>query len=73
MAEPIVTMRDIVKEFPGVRAVDHGRFDLHPGEVHADATVSRMLLGEAMLAALQRRRQVGAAGGAGQLVTMWAS
>ena len=35
MAEPIVTMRDIVKEFPGVRAVDHGRFDLHPGEVHA--------------------------------------
>ena len=35
MAEPIVTMRDIVKEFPGVRAVDHGQFDLRPGEVHA--------------------------------------
>ena len=31
----------------------------HPGEVHAEATVARMLLGEAMLAALQRRRRVG--------------
>lgn len=33
--EPIVLMRDIVKDFPGVRAVDRGFFDLMPGEAHA--------------------------------------
>ena len=48
----------------------------HPGEVHAEATVSRMLLGEAMLAALQRRRQVGGQGevqmaGCSQVRVVW--
>lgn len=33
--EPIVLMKDIVKDFPGVRAVDGGFFDLMPGEAHA--------------------------------------
>ena len=37
MSEPavLVTMRGIVKEFPGVRANDHVDFSLRPGEVHA--------------------------------------
>lgn len=35
MTEPIVTMEAIVKDFPNVRAVDGGRFDLWSGEVHA--------------------------------------
>lgn len=35
--------------------------------MHAEATMSRMLLGEAMLAALQRRRQVGQGAGAERL------
>lgn len=30
-----VEMRDIVKRFPGVLAVDHVDFDVHAGEVHA--------------------------------------
>jgi ABC-type sugar transport system ATPase subunit len=29
-----VEMRDIVKLFPGVRALDHVDFQLHPGEIH---------------------------------------
>ncbi|MFL6665029.1 MAG: sugar ABC transporter ATP-binding protein [Rhizobacter sp.] len=32
---PIVSMRDISKAFAGVRALDHCRFELMPGEVHA--------------------------------------
>jgi simple sugar transport system ATP-binding protein len=34
-AAPIVTMRDITVEFPGVRALDAVSFRLFPGEVHA--------------------------------------
>lgn len=30
----IVEMRDIVKNFPGVRALDHVDFDLYKGEIH---------------------------------------
>jgi ABC-type uncharacterized transport system ATPase subunit len=33
--QPLVELRGIVKEFPGVRAVDGVDFDLRPGEVHA--------------------------------------
>ena len=32
---PLVSMRDISKAFAGVRALDHCRFELMPGEVHA--------------------------------------
>src|SRR5918995_644605 len=32
---PLVELRGIVKEFPGVRANDHVDFELRPGEVHA--------------------------------------
>jgi ribose transport system ATP-binding protein len=32
---PLVEMIDIDKSFPGVRALQHARFDLMPGEVHA--------------------------------------
>jgi len=32
---PLVSMRDISKSFAGVRALDHCRFELMPGEVHA--------------------------------------
>ncbi len=35
MSQPIVAMEAIVKDFPNVRAVDGGRFDLRAGEVHA--------------------------------------
>ncbi len=34
MSEHLVEMRDIVKGFPGVLAVNKARFDLFPGEVH---------------------------------------
>lgn len=32
---PVVQMRDIVKAFPGVRALDHVDFEVRPGEIHA--------------------------------------
>src|SRR5258705_9298943 len=35
MSDPIVSMEEIVKSFPGVRALDRARFELRPGEVHA--------------------------------------
>lgn len=31
---PIIEMRSIVKEFPGVRALSDMTFDVYPGEVH---------------------------------------
>jgi len=33
--EPIVELRDIRKDFPGVRALDHVSFSVWPGEIHA--------------------------------------
>lgn len=35
MAKTILSVRDIVKEYPGVRAIDHLSFDVEEGEVHA--------------------------------------
>ena len=35
MPQPIIELRDISKQFPGVRALDHVSFDVLPGEVHA--------------------------------------
>lgn len=35
MVQPVVEMREIVKEFPGVLANDHVDFILYPGETHA--------------------------------------
>ena len=35
MAEPLLEMRGIVKDFPGVHALIDCHFDLFPGEVHA--------------------------------------
>ena len=35
MPETLLTMRDIVKTFPGVRALDGVTFDVNAGEVHA--------------------------------------
>lgn len=32
-ASPVIEMRGIVKDFPGVRALDHVDFDLQPGEL----------------------------------------
>lgn len=34
MTEPLLKAEGIVKDFPGVRAVDHVGFELQPGEVH---------------------------------------
>ena len=34
MTEFVLEMRDIMKQFPGVLAVDHGQLQLKPGEVH---------------------------------------
>ena len=33
--ENLVTLRNIVKTFPNVRAIDGGNFDLRPGEIHS--------------------------------------
>jgi general nucleoside transport system ATP-binding protein len=35
MAESLLEMREITKQFPGVVANDHVSFDLRPGEIHA--------------------------------------
>ncbi|WP_373214705.1 sugar ABC transporter ATP-binding protein [Ruminococcus sp. 5_1_39BFAA] len=35
MAKTILSVRDIVKEYPGVRAIDHLSFDVEEGEIHA--------------------------------------
>ncbi|MBN2047222.1 MAG: sugar ABC transporter ATP-binding protein [Anaerolineaceae bacterium] len=35
MSDLILEMEEIVKTFPGVLALDHCKFDLYPGEVHA--------------------------------------
>jgi ABC-type sugar transport system ATPase subunit len=34
-SEPLLQISQIVKDYPGVRAVDHASFDLQAGEVHA--------------------------------------
>ena len=34
MSEYVLEMKDIVKRYPGVLAVDHGQLTLRPGEVH---------------------------------------
>jgi ABC-type sugar transport system ATPase subunit len=34
-SEPLLQISQIVKDYPGVRAVDHAGFDLQAGEVHA--------------------------------------
>lgn len=33
--EKLIEMRTIVKDFPGVRAIDKANFDLFPGEIHS--------------------------------------
>ena len=35
MAEYRLVMRDVVKVFPGVKALDHARLELRPGSVMA--------------------------------------
>lgn len=35
MANTILSVRDITKDYPGVRAIDHLSFDVEEGEVHA--------------------------------------
>ncbi len=35
MADIILSMRDIIKEFPGVRALDHVNLEVERGEIHA--------------------------------------
>jgi len=35
VADPLLQMEEITKDFPGVRALDRVRFELNPGEVHA--------------------------------------
>ncbi len=34
MKEPVISLKGIVKEFPGVRALDDVSLDIYPGEVH---------------------------------------
>lgn len=35
MANTILSVREITKDYPGVRAIDHLSFDVEEGEVHA--------------------------------------
>lgn len=35
MAKTILSVRDITKDYPGVRAIDHLSFDVEEGEIHA--------------------------------------
>jgi ABC-type molybdenum transport system ATPase subunit/photorepair protein PhrA len=34
-SETVLSLEDVTKEFPGVKALDHVRFTLRRGEVHA--------------------------------------
>ena len=53
MDEKTVVVRDLVKDFPGVRAIDHLSFDVAPGEIFGivgpdgagKTTTMRMLAG----------------------------
>ena len=33
--EPILTLKNVTKEYPGVVALDHMNLEVYPGEVHA--------------------------------------
>ena len=35
MTVPLLQMQAIIKDFPGVRALDNTSFEVHPGEIHA--------------------------------------
>ena len=35
MSEKFLELLNISKTFPGVKALDHVKFDIYPGEVHA--------------------------------------
>ena len=35
MSEKFLELLNISKTFPGVKALDNVKFDIHPGEVHA--------------------------------------
>ena len=35
MSEKFLEILNISKTFPGVKALDNVKFDIHPGEVHA--------------------------------------
>ena len=50
---PILKVKNLTKEFPGVKALDNVQFDLFPGEVHilvgengaGKSTLSKCILG----------------------------
>ena len=46
MSEFVLEMRDVVKRFPGVLAVNKAQLDLKPGEVHCLVGVDEVLLGQ---------------------------
>ena len=62
MDDKTVVVRDLVKDFPGVRAIDHLSFDVAPGEIFGivgpdgagKTTTMRILAG--VLAARRRQR-----------------